>query len=165
MAKYFDEPTWSQKMKLRFTQLDRNRNGAIDDGDFKDLARQVAEYGSIPYDKAYKIITELWGQGLGEKTKVTPDEFAENMKAFVQRPDARERAVLYADMMFDTMYTREVAGHAMGLTYGTVYMFLKEVINMSDEMISTVFDKTDANKDNVISREEHEAGLMNLLFK
>ena len=157
-ASFTDDPAWITKMKMRFIQIDADKNGLVNDDDIAAIAKKMAEYrkrGEDCKQHYYKILHGIYSFGIQGKDDVTPDQFVEGMKKFVIQPDVKERIKTFADSTFEVV---DVNGDGL-ISYDELRQFGKEVGNMSDEMVDKIFSQTDINQDGVITPAENEETL------
>ena len=157
-ASFTDEPAWITKMKMRFIQIDTDKNGLINDDDIAAVAKKMAEYrkrGEDAKQQYYKMLHDIYSFAIQGKDDVTADQFIEGMKRFVTQPDVKERIKTFADTTFEVI---DVNGDGL-ISYDEMRQFGKEVGSMSDEMVDMIFRQTDINQDGVITPAENEETL------
>lgn len=157
-ASFTDNPAWIKKMKMRFTQIDTDKNGLVNDDDIALIAKKMAEYrkrGRDAEQRYYKMLHDIYSFAIQGKEDVTPDQFVEGMKTFVIQHDVKERIKTFADYTFEVI---DVNGDGL-ISYDEMRQFGKEVGNMSDEMVDMVFRQTDINQNGVITPAENEETL------
>ena len=157
-ASFTDNPGWIKKMKMRFTQIDTDKNGLVNDDDIALIAKKMAEYrkrGRDAEQRYYKMLHDIYSFAIQGKEDVTPDQFVEGMKSFVIQHDVKERIKTFADYTFEVI---DVNGDGL-ISYDEMRQFGKEVGNMSDEMVDMVFRQTDINQNGVITPAENEETL------
>ena len=155
-ALYFETMSFTDRMKTRFEQLDVDKSGFITDKDLKLLAESFVIHKKAAgdaIDHYYKIIYNIWGCGLGDRGKpVNKDEFAENMKKLLEKPDYKKRVNDYADLVFDVVDTDSDGV----ITYEEMSHFMKTSAHMSDDMVDLFFKDADISKDGKIQHWEYE---------
>ena len=148
--------SFTDRMKTRFEQLDVDKSGFITDKDLKLLAKSFVMHKKATgdaIDHYYKIIHNIWGCGLGDGGKpVNKDEFADNMKKLLEKPDYKRRVNDYANLVFDVVDTDNDGV----ITYEEMSRFMKTIAHMSDEMVDLFFKEADISKDGKIQYWEYE---------
>ena len=159
-----DSPAWIEKMKTRFAVLDVDKNGIINEDDVALLAKNLAEYrkeGKDAEKRYFDTLKAIWSFGIGVGRQcVNEDEFVEEMKQFVTKPDARERVNTYAAKMFEIMD----ADKNGVIDFGEFRSFHKAGANTDNELFKQFFYDADTNYDGVIQPSELEASVARFLL-
>ena len=147
---FTDSTTWIKKMKLRFSHLDADKNGVVDNADIAIVAKKLAAYRNEGPDKEkeyYKIVKAI---SLIDEEVVTEEEFVEQAKRIVSLPDAKERVKGLADASFKIMDINNEGA----ISYEEFLQFHKS-LNIKQETINEIFNKADTKGDGIIDYEEN----------
>ena len=136
-------------MKLRFSHLDVDKNGVVDNTDMDIVAKKLAAYRKQGPDEEkhyYEVITSI---SLVDEKGVTEEEFVEQAKKFVSQPNAKECVKGLADAVFKIMDINKDGV----ISYEEFLQFHKS-LNIKQETIDELFNKADTNGDGVVDYEE-----------
>ena len=146
---FTDSPTWIKKMKWRFSHLDVDKNGIVDNADLAIVAKKLAALrneGPGEEKHYYQIVKAI---SLIDEEGVTEEEFVKQAKTFVSLPDAKERLQELADAGFKIM---DINNDGV-ISYEEYLQFYKS-LNMKQETINELFKKADTNGDGVVDYQE-----------
>ena len=147
---FTDSATWIKKMKWRFSHLDADKNGVVDNADIAIVGKKLAAYRNEGPDKEkeyYKIVKAI---SLIDEEGVTEEEFVEQAKRIVSLPDAKERVKGLADASFKIMDINNEGA----ISYEEFLQFHKS-LNIKQETINEIFNKADTKGDGIIDYEEN----------
>ena len=151
MADFTYDPVWIQKIETRFDALDVNKNGYIDNTDFRAFAKNLSKIHKVGPEKEeeyYQKITQVYyNQGHGET--INKQQFVENMRKLVARPDARKILEDYSDVHRDILDINKD-----GVISFKEYEALLVASNLGKEVARKFFTAMDTDGDGVISIEE-----------
>ena len=156
MATYTDSPVWVNKMKIRFNNLDLNKDGVVNENDIiKQVSTMAAKHGHLSLEEEKEICEKL-KQSLGygvvgvNPNGVTVDEYVEGMRKFVNLPDAKEHMKKTADMFFVLIDTNKDGV----ISFEELFEYGRKVLEMGEDMIKLMYETSDLNKDGVIDTDE-----------
>lgn len=158
-ASHTENPAWIYKVKMRFSHLDRNKDGLIDYNDIATIAKNMAKFGKKGTDaeqRYHEALINVWSFGLQGMDNVDADKFVEGIRKFVVQPDVKERIIAYADAHFEVL---DANGDGV-ITPDEMHQYCRAVLDMDDEMIDIVFKEEDLNHDGVITLAEKRQALL-----
>ena len=158
-ASLTDSPGWLRKMKDRFSALDVDKNGVINEQDVHALAKKLASYRNEGEDVSRRYFA-TFNAVFGVQKPTTEEEFLSEMKEFVSKPDSRDRAKSISDMTFDVMDEDKNDE----VSFDEFSRFHKTVSKMPEEMVMFFFKKSDLNGDGIISKSELRESTMKFFF-
>ena len=158
-SSFTDRPGWMRKIKDRFSALDVDNDGIVTEHDIRSLAKKLASYRNQGED-ASKRYFATFDAVYGVRKPTNEEEFVAWMKVLASKPDARDRVHGIADMVFKLM-DRDENGE---VSFDEFHHFHKAVSNMSEEMIRSLFTKSDLNGDGVITNSEFRKSSVTLLL-
>ena len=136
-------------MKWRFSHMDADKNGVVDNADIAIVAKRMAARRNEGPDKEkeyYKIVKAI---SLIDEEGVTEEEFVEQAKRIVSLPDAKERVKGLANAGFKIM---DINNDGV-ISYEEFLQFYQS-LNIKQETTDEIFNKADTNGDGVINYEE-----------
>ena len=148
-ASLTDSPGWISKMKHRFSALDTDKDGVINEQDVHALAEKLASYGNQGKD-ASRSYFATFNAVFAVKKPTTEEEFVAEMKEFVTKPYARDRASSISDMTFNVMDEDKNDE----VSFDEFRRFHSTVSKMPEKMVMYLLEKSDLNGDGVISKSE-----------
>ena len=146
---FTDSPIWVKKMKLRFSHLDVDNSGILDNADMTIVAKKIAAYRNKGPDEEkhyYEVITSI---SLIDDKGVTEEEFVEQAKKIVSLPDAKEHVKGLADAVFKIMDINKD-----GVISYEEFLHFHKSLNIKQETIDELFNKADTNGDGVVDYQE-----------
>lgn len=156
---------WEHKMRVRFEQMDIDKDGVFSDKDIRRLTDKLVKFSGNPetYSLYYDTVSSVWSYGFlkGENGEATVEQFVEGMKSFIALPDAEERVTSFCDTLFRLA---DKNGDDL-VSYEEMRDFLNNTTEMSQEMIDMLILQTDTNSDGLIQLSEYRQSLLNFFFK